>query len=233
MSNFVFAVDLGQVNDYTALCVVERVPPPAFPPGTQPMMTRDLGGGMTRTQPAPDTRKPDYHIRHLERVPLGTLYHAVVARVKGLLGESPLLRGAPLVIDQTGVGRGVYEQFGQAGLAPWGITFTGGREMRREGRNLHVPKNDLVAALLTIYQQERLQIAAGLADVPALIHELVNFRPKVNIATGHESFEAWRESDHDDLVLAAAMGVWFLENQPARPFEAFAGPPRPVINIRQ
>jgi len=233
MSNFVFAVDLGQVNDYTALCVVERVPPPAFPPGTQPMMTRDLGGGMTRTQPAPDTRKPDYHIRHLERVPLGTLYHAVVARVKELLGESPLLRGAPLVIDQTGVGRGIYEQFAQAGLAPWGITITGGNEMRREGRNLHVPKNDLVSALLTIYQQERLQIAEGLADVPALIHELVNFRPKVNIATGHESFEAWRESDHDDLVLAAAMGVWFLETQLGRPFEIITGPPRPPINFRQ
>jgi len=34
-------------------------------------------------------------------------------------------------------------------------------------------------------------------------------------------------------VLAAAMGVWFLENQRARPVEIITGPPRPVINIRQ
>jgi len=34
-------------------------------------------------------------------------------------------------------------------------------------------------------------------------------------------------------VLAAAMGVWFLENQRARPVEAFAGPPRPPIVLRQ
>ncbi len=40
---------------------------------------------------------------------------------------------------------------------------------------------------------------------------------RVNIATGNESFEAWREGIHDDLVLAVAMAVRFGENPP-RPF---------------
>jgi len=233
MSNFVFGVDLGQVNDFTALCIVERVPPAPYAPGTQPMVTVDLGGGHTRTQPAPDTRKPEYHVRGLERVPLGTPYTAVVALVKQRLGASPLLRGAPLAIDQTGVGRGIFDLFTQAQLAPYGITITSGSEVKREGRSLHVPKIDLVSVLIAIYQSERLKIAAGLVEGPTLIHELVNFRPKVNIATGNESFEAWRESIHDDLVLAVAMAVWFAENAMGRPFEAIGGGTRPVIHARQ
>lgn len=31
---------------------------------------------------------------------------------------------------------------------------------------------------------------------------------KVNVSTGHDSYEAWREGDHDDLVLAAALAAW-------------------------
>jgi hypothetical protein len=37
------------------------------------------------------------------------------------------------------------------------------------------------------------------------------FRIKVT-ASANETFEAWRERDHDDLVLAAAIAVWCAEN---------------------
>jgi hypothetical protein len=30
----------------------------------------------------------------------------------------------------------------------------------------------------------------------------------VNISTAHDSYEAWREGDHDDLVLATALACW-------------------------
>lgn len=37
---------------------------------------------------------------------------------------------------------------------------------------------------------------------------LTNFF-KVKISTsGHDSYEAWREGDHDDLVLAALLALW-------------------------
>jgi hypothetical protein len=39
--------------------------------------------------------------------------------------------------------------------------------------------------------------------------------PKVNIKTGHDSYESWRESVQDDLVLAVALGCWHAENRPA------------------
>ncbi len=38
--------------------------------------------------------------------------------------------------------------------------------------------------------------------------ELSTFKRKINLATAHDSYEHWREGDHDDLVLAAALAVW-------------------------
>ena len=43
--------------------------------------------------------------------------------------------------------------------------------------------------------------------------ELQTFRVKVNALTAHESFEAWRERDHDDLVLAVACAIWWGEQR--------------------
>jgi hypothetical protein len=41
-----------------------------------------------------------------------------------------------------------------------------------------------------------------------LKQELSTFKRKVSLKTGHDSYEHWRESDHDDLVLAAALACW-------------------------
>ena len=45
-----------------------------------------------------------------------------------------------------------------------------------------------------------------------MIEELQNFKVKFTRA-GNDTYEAWRESDHDDLVLAAAMAAWFGEKK--------------------
>jgi hypothetical protein len=51
-------------------------------------------------------------------------------------------------------------------------------------------------------------VAEGLELWPALKEELLNFRRKINLKTAHDSYEHWRETDHDDLVLAAALACW-------------------------
>ena len=48
----------------------------------------------------------------------------------------------------------------------------------------------------------------GLELWPTLRHELLNFRRKQNKVTAHISYEHWRESEHDDMVLAAALACW-------------------------
>jgi hypothetical protein len=54
---------------------------------------------------------------------------------------------------------------------------------------------------------ERLQVVAVGEHVGMLRKELQAFRVKVT-ANQNESFESWREQDHDDLVLASAMAIW-------------------------
>jgi hypothetical protein len=49
-----------------------------------------------------------------------------------------------------------------------------------------------------------------------LLTELENFRVKINVNTGHETYEAWREREHDDLVLATALACWYCLKQKKR-----------------
>ncbi len=66
-----------------------------------------------------------------------------------------------------------------------------------------------------------------LADT--LKRELLTFRVKINIATSHDSYDAWREGDHDDLVLAVAMACWCGE----RYLTKRASLPRPGIIVSE
>lgn len=140
----------------------------------------------------------------------------MVARTRAVLATPPLSAATPLVIDKTGVGTAVADMFDAAGMRPWAVTITGGDAVIREGRHIKVPKRELVGNLVMLSQSERLKIAAGLADGPVLVNELVNFKVKVNLATGHDSYEAWRESVHDDLVLAVALACWHGEEAKKR-----------------
>jgi hypothetical protein len=58
----------------------------------------------------------------------------------------------------------------------------------------------------------------GIGHAATLRAELKNFRAKVS-ATGHDSYGAgddWRHGNHDDLVLAVALSVWWGERKNAR-----------------
>jgi hypothetical protein len=177
-------LDLGCVQDYTALAVAERT-----------------------SHPDPDRPgKTVWHfaVRHLHRWPLGTAYPAIVADVRALFAAPPL-SGSALAVDQTGVGRPVVDLFRAAGidasLRPY--TITGG-EASSGGA---VPKKNLVGAVQVPLQARRLKVAESLPLAPVLAEELGLFRVKVT-ASANETFEAWRERDHDDLVLALALALY-------------------------
>ena len=177
-------LDLGQMQDYSALVVVERT-----------------------EHPQPDNaRKTLYHfaVRHLHRWPLGTAYPAIVADVKALFAVAPL-GGTILAVDQTGVGRAVVDLFRAAGIGGqlWPYTITHGES----GKGSTVPKKNLVGAVQVPLQDRRLKIAESLPLAPVLAEELQLFRVKVTLSA-NETFEAWRERDHDDLVLALALALY-------------------------
>jgi hypothetical protein len=154
----------------------------------------------------------------LKRWPLGTPY---VQIVKSLIDftKQPFLNGAPplVVVDATGVGHAVYEMFferlGRSGLSgsACAVTITGGSAVTHAATGRwHVAKKALVSVLQVLLGTGRLHVAPALPDAKTLLRELGTFKVKVTDAK-NESFEAWREKDHDDLVLAVALACWAAE----------------------
>ena len=161
-----------------------------------------------------------YYVRRLERT-RGTSYPDVVKRVEEILGK---LSGAcDLVVDQTGVGQPVFDMFTKASLKPLGVQIHGGDRVTNEGRTYRVPKRDLVGVLQVLLQNQRLKITPGpLSDT--LATEMLNFMVKIDPATAHDSYSAWREAYHDDLVLSVGLACWWGENRPK---------PTPIIVVPQ
>ena len=197
MSYYV-GLDLGQSQDFTAISVVQRVAEPT-------------GGGLVFGPDGalvPETRRA-LHLRHLERPQLGTPYPVIVDRVRALHAALRLDSRVHLVVDATGVGAPVVDMFRAARLRPISIHIHGGDAVASEGDDHRVPKRDLAGTLQALLQTGRLKVAAGLPLGEVFVRELLAFKVKVNIATGHDSYEALREGDHDDLVLSVALGCWF------------------------
>jgi hypothetical protein len=213
----IVGIDLGKLRDPTAIAILERG---YVPNGT--LYNDDYYNGWR------EPVKTEYHVRHLERPELGTDYTVVLERILSLL-ESLVGVGEEVIIavDITGVGESV-KDFLNARLNEWvesaslvtkkkmqlgavWIMITGADSVSKvEGSRgvIRVPKRDLASAPLVLMQQGRLKIAESLELARVLKAELLNFKVKINIATGHDSYEAWREGDHDDLVLAVAMACW-------------------------
>jgi hypothetical protein len=192
MTTHVIGIDLGQANDFTAVCILAQTWEP------NPVLD--------------GYQLAHYAVVHLDRM-RQTPYPEVVQRVSDLV-RLPQMQQPLLAIDATGVGRPVTDLFIAAGLpcSVLPVTITGGVSVTRDmAGGCCVPKRDLCMGLLALMQAGRLKIG----DVPLrdeLDEELQAFRVKVN-ANAHETFEALRERDHDDLVMSLALAAWAGQNR--------------------
>jgi hypothetical protein len=91
------------------------------------------------------------------------------------------------------------------------ITITAGSAVTPDGPGWRVAKKELVGALQVFIQSRRLLYSLDMPLVAELMKELETFKVKVKAATGNESLESWRETDHDDIVLAVALALWTAE----------------------
>lgn len=202
MGDFVIGCDLGKVRDFTAVAIVERISIPLKEVRPDPYSPR------IEQVPAGPRQ---LHLRHLERLQRGTKYPRMVEQVGARKLALSSSRETPaLVVDHTGVGVAVVDLFEEAGLDPIAITITGGDAISQEGKHFRVPKRELVTTLQVAMQSGRLKFAETLPDLATLEGELAAFTYKISTA-GHDSYEAWRERDHDDLVLAVSLAVWYAE----------------------
>lgn len=179
-------LDLGQSQDFSALAVIER-------------------SGETK-----DTYQ--FVCNHLQRWKLRTPYPQIVADTVEMMNSKPLQSGRQspmLAVDATGVGAPVVDLFKRAKhnsyLEP--IQITGGSEVTQDGGVTRVPKRNLVSTVQVYLQSGRLKIAGKLFEAETLARELQNFQVKIN-DNAHDSYGAWREGTHDDLVLAVSLALW-------------------------
>jgi hypothetical protein len=230
---YYLGLDLGQSKDYTALAIIEEqlyvgegwadevlyqqdyanglsagwVSPAALTP-YQVQLALELSGQYGRPAEVP------LAVRHLQRFELGTKYTDVVDSVAALVRSEPLRRmPAVLLVDKTGVGAAVLDSFTHARIGATAITLHGGSSVSRDPQraSFRVPKRDLITVTQVLLQNGRLWVASGLPEAETLKKELLNFRVKIDPKTAHDSYEHWRESDHDDLVLATSMAAWFRQ----------------------
>src|SRR5215203_5706313 len=134
----IIGVDLGQQRDPTAIVVLERgyVNAGALYNEEYRFRGREIYA-------AREPVRLEYHVRHLERPPLGTSYVDVVERILALV-ESLGDRELVLAVDTTGVGRPVADML-RARLGEWleeherkritaaWITITGGDSVTKAG----------------------------------------------------------------------------------------------------
>jgi len=150
-----------------------------------------------------------YDVRYLERL-RNTPYPSIVRRLDHLVKKLP--EKPSMAVDATGVGRPVIDMIRDANLpaSVYAITLTGGDAVVRDGMERRVPKRDVASTIAVLLQTGRLRIARGLKESETLLRELLNFRVKISLS-GHDSYEAWREKEHDDLVLAVGLAAWLFE----------------------
>ena len=205
---FVVGVDLGQARDFSAIVIneVSISERRKHHPGDQSCV---FGAAQTIRR---------HRIRHVQRISLGTSYPDVIAEVRSrLLGLPPMPRQPALIVDATGCGRPVVDEMRRAGLHPVGATITCGSQWSHDekGFNIRVAKGLLASVIAVALDAGRLTIAADGPHRETLRDELRAFRVKVS-SSQNETFESWRQADHDDLVLAAALAVWAGERVPPK-----------------
>jgi len=180
---YTLGLDLGQVKDYTALVILER---------------------------HGEAEQAVYHARHLQRFELGTPYPAIVSSVARMLQLPPLKDETPrLAVDETGVGAPVVDLFRQAELNAtlYPVHITGGSTINHDRGVEYVPKRDLVSVVQVALQTDKLKVASALPEARTLVRELQDFQVKITEAA-NDTYVAWREGTHDDLVLAVALGLY-------------------------
>jgi hypothetical protein len=187
-------VDLGQKNDYTAICILERS-----------LVVTGERSPVTFEYPT----EKRFLIRYLERLPLGTPYPAIVKHVAALTRHPDLSLNKILAVDCTGVGQPVVDLFRTEplGCRIVPVTLTSGAAAARHGEAWHIPRDQLLSALELAIRSGQLLLSDALPEAAALIEELRNLR-RQPLPNGRDHISPLRESQHDDLVFATALAWW-------------------------
>ena len=198
--DYIYSLDIGSEQDFCAGALIRR--------HTRYQTRADVLPDATAT--ARRTMIVERHLLHTYRPPLRTPYHQVVRRVGEIINHADLRQNCYLVVDKGQVGGAIVQTMIRSGMYPYAVNITGGKSVSSNERGWNVPKSDIVGSLVLGLEQQIVRVHPSIDDRDALVEELKKFRMKRR-KSGHLSFEAERDRDHDDLVMSLAMGVWFSD----------------------
>jgi len=190
-------VDIGQRVDPTAICVVEH--------------QERVEAGPTANGRSEQRLVRHHIVRHLERLPLGTPYPEVAARLARVAGgvQDRTGRRPTLYIDATGVGKPVVDEL-RLRRVPAVITavyFThGDRRMSGDHGSIILGKAWLVSRLQILFQGDRLHLPPGHPEAEVLVRELLDYEIRVD-QNANDKYGAFKVGTHDDLVTALGLAV--------------------------
>lgn len=198
-------VDLGKRQDYSAAITIERG-----------LVEQDRDGlpESWAHQQQKIIAAARYDVIDIKRWDLGTDYLDVIPAVRKALWHPQLLHKTTLVVDATGVGEAVIEVMERLKMDPNGVMLTAGTSSRLDADTglYHVAKQTLVTKIQLAFQGGRIKINPELELAGALEEELRKFTLKTTQAR-NDTYEAFSEKDHDDMVIALAIAIWFAESE--------------------
>jgi hypothetical protein len=206
---FSIGVDLGQRRDYSAVAIVEQ---PANQTAAAPTFD-------PRTLAYADELQPPVSIvRHLERLPLGTPYTHVTARLVEIARTPEMAGQCQLVVDATGVGMPVLDMLRAArpGCPITAVWITAGHAAHFDGALWHVPKLELMANLQAMLELKSLLISRRTRESATLVRELLDIRTTRG-RSGSIQASAQGAGQHDDLAMAVALAAWLKQRPAAGP----------------
>jgi len=196
-----FGLDLGQAQDFTALTALEKI-----------LIQRDISMDYLDILPANAiiNENKEYHLRHVERFALGTTYPTIISKLQDRINALNLGDQYMVIVDATGVGRPVVDLMRANNIRCIPVSFTAGEKETFDEvfGGWRVPKRILVSNLQVLFQNGQLKMPPTLQHIKLITNELLNLKVKVTAAK-NDTYEAWREGDHDDLVFSLAMAAWY------------------------
>lgn len=208
MTDYILSLDLGQAQDYSAAVVLHR---------------RWWRAG---ERPDPDMAKLWHGIPLILKWNLGTPYPKVVEEVAETcaLLETKAQFGVKLIVDAGGPGRPVMDMLKERRLRPIGVTITAGDLPHdRDDGTMTVPKRDICSALVVAYQNGDVKANPRLAYADELEEQISKFGYVVKPRSRKVGYENLDPEVHDDIVVAASLGLWYSTTRLPKGFPGARG----------
>jgi hypothetical protein len=144
----------------------------------------------------------------------GISYPQLVSRTKEVLDklkpESKTLfkkSNIPFILDATGLGMVLRDDFHREGITVLPVMFTSGDKTTMSKGCIHLGKLELIGVLLNSLEYKKIKVNPNLKNADILFREAASYRGRLT-TTGYMKMEA-AEGEHDDILIAVALLAWY------------------------